>query len=111
MESNRQKKVARLVQKDLSQIFLQDSRVHYSSVMVSVTHVLITKDLSQAKVYLSLFPKRLDVFEEITLRRLKIKHQLSCKLKNQLRKTPDLFFYIDNSQEHYDNISSLLKDI
>jgi len=64
MESNRQKKVARLVQKDLSQIFLQDSRVHYGSIMVSVTHVLITKDLSQAKVYLSLYPKRLDIFEE-----------------------------------------------
>ncbi|MBJ04992.1 MAG: ribosome-binding factor A [Flavobacteriales bacterium] len=111
MESNRQKKVGRLIQKDLSHIFLKDSSIHYSGVMVSVTHVMITKDLSQAKVYLSLFPKKSNVFEFLKSRSSQIRHQLSSKLKNQLRKTPDLFFYLDNSQEHYDNISSILKDI
>ena len=63
MESNRQKKVARLIQKDLSDIFLQESKKYYQHVMITITHVFVSKDFSVAKVYLSLFPenKKLDV--------------------------------------------------
>tara|TARA_B100001250_G_C19760262_1_gene772085 strand:+ start:170 stop:508 length:339 start_codon:yes stop_codon:yes gene_type:complete len=111
MESNRQKKVSRLIQKDLSEIFLQDSKTYYNGTMITITHVFITKDLSLVKVYLSLFPKNMNVFQEIKNRVSQIKHQLSYKLKHQLRKTPDLSFYIDNSLEHYENIDTLLKDI
>ena len=109
MESNRQKKVSRLIQKDLSEIFLQDSKTYYNGTMITITHVFITKDLSLVKVYLSLFPQNINVFQDIKLRGSQIKHQLSYKLKNQLRKTPDLSFYIDNSLEHYENIMKSLE--
>ena len=113
MESNRQKKVARLIQKDLSDIFLQESKKYYQHVMITITHVFVSKDFSVAKVYLSLFPenKKLDVFEQIQVRKTMIKHQLASKLKNQMRKTPNLIFYLDKSLDHYERIDEILKDI
>ena len=113
MESNRQKKVARLIQKDLSGIFLEESKSCYSGIMITITHVFVSKDFSLAKIYLSLFPdkNKLTVFENIKQKKFQFKHKLSFKLKNQLRKTPDLVFYLDNSLEHYQTINQILKDI
>tara|TARA_B100001250_G_C19491858_1_gene653457 strand:+ start:32 stop:373 length:342 start_codon:yes stop_codon:yes gene_type:complete len=113
MESNRSKKVARLIQKDLSDIFLKETKKYYQGNMISITHVIVSKDFSLAKVYLSIFPEKNKkyLFEDIQKRRLQIKHQLSYKLKHQLRKTPDLIFYIDNSLEHYENINKILQDL
>ena len=113
MESNRQKKVARLIQKDLSSIFLEESKSLYNGIMITITHVFVSRDLSVAKIYLSLFPdnNKSSVFEDIQQKKLQIKHKLSFKLKNQMRKTPDLVFYMDNSMEHYENINQILKDI
>ena len=113
MESNRQKKVARLIQKDLSEIFLYKSKDHYQGIMITITHVLISKDLSVAKVYLSIFPdtNKQNLFKEINAQKNSIKHELSFKLKHQMRKTPDLLFFLDNSLDHYETINHLLKDI
>ena len=113
MESNRQKKVARLIQKDLSDIFLHLSKSLYKGMMITITHVLVSKDFSVAKIYLSFFPeeKKQMVFEDIKTQTKFIKHKLSMKLKNQMRKTPELHFFIDNSLEHYDSINKILKDI
>ena len=113
METNRQKKVARLIQKDLSDIFLTESKTKYRSIMITITHVFVSKDFSIAKIYLSLFPDtdKLHVFEDIKSQKAKIKHKLSYKLKNQMRKTPELVFYLDNSMQHYENIDQILKDI
>ena len=74
---------------------------------------MISKDFSIAKIYLSLFPdkNKIAVFEDIKKHNYSIKHELSYKLKNQMRKTPDLLFFLDNSLEHYENINQILKDI
>ena len=113
MESNRQKKVARLIQKDLSDIFLLESKKFYQNIMITITHVFVSKDFSIAKIYLSLFPEtnKEEVFEDIKKRTSMIKHQLSIKLKNQMRKTPNLIFFIDNSLDHYNTIDKLLQDL
>ena len=113
MESNRQKKVARLIQKDLSDIFLYLTKTNYQGMMITITHVFVSKDFSVAKIYLSFFPEahKVDAFNDIQKQKHIIKHQLSIKLKNQMRKTPELNFFIDNSLEHYDNINKILKDI
>ena len=113
METNRQKKVARLIQKDLSDIFLTESKTKYHSIMITITHVFVSKDFSVAKIYLSLFPEtdKLSIFKDIKSQKAQIKHKLSYKLKNQMRKTPELFFYLDNSMQHYENIDQILKDI
>ena len=113
MESNRQKKVARLIQKDLSQIFLLQYRDNYQGIMITITHVIVSKDLSIAKIYLSLFPddSKHVLFEHIKSQKSIIKHALSNKVKHQMRKVPDLVFFLDNSLSHYDDINQLLKDI
>lgn len=110
MESTRLKKVERLVQKELSIYFQQHASV-YLGKLISVTVVRISPDISIARVYLSIFPTSdiEKVIEMVTNDTGKIKYELGKKLKNQLRKIPDLKFFIDDSLDHAENINNLLK--
>ena len=112
MESNRQKKVGRLIQKELGEIFRKESLAHFEGKMITVTVVRVTADLSMAKVYLSIFPKISPadfnrLFEEKTKF---IRHQLSQKIRNQVRIIPELNFYMDDSLDYIDNIERLLNN-
>ena len=111
MEFTRSHKVSRLIQKDLSEIFLNESKTNFSGLLISVTHVFISKDFSTAKVYLSLFPtKNKESFlKKINSRKKNIKLLLAKKTRSQLRKIPEIFFYIDNSIDHYEEVNDLLK--
>ena len=111
MEFTRSHKVSRLIQKDLSEIFLSESKLHFKGLLITVTHVFISKDFSVAKVYLSLFPtKKKEYFlKKINKRKKNIKIILAQKTRRQLRKMPELFFHIDNSLDHYEEVDSLLK--
>lgn len=111
MEYSRSHKVSRLIQKDLSEIFLNQSKTHFNGLLITVTHVFISKDFSIAKVYLSLFPtKNKDSFlNKINSRKKNIKLMLAKKTRSQLRKIPEIFFYIDNSIDHFEEVNALLK--
>ena len=113
METQRQKRVSRLIQKDLSAIFIQESKSKYRGIMISITHVMVSKDFSVAKIYISLFPNDTKdlIFDEIKQSSKYYKHKLSLILKNQMRKTPKLLFYLDNSLNHYEKIDKILGDI
>ena len=110
MEYSRSHKVSRLIQKDLSEIFLNQSKTHFNGLLITVTHVFISKDFSVAKVYLSLFPtKNKDSFlKKINSRKKNIKLMLAKKTRSQLRKIPEIFFYIDNSIDHFEEVNALL---
>ncbi len=110
MESTRIKKVERLVQKELSLIF-QQKATYYLGKLISVTVVRVSPDLSVARVYLSIFPvsEIEKVIEMVVNDTGKIKYELGKKLRNQLRKLPDLKFFIDDSLDHADKINELLK--
>ncbi|UOB19375.1 30S ribosome-binding factor RbfA [Abyssalbus ytuae] len=112
METNRQKKIGGVIQKDIAEILqgiLRDNSI--KGILVSVTKVYVTTDLSEAKVYLSIFPNKESdrLLEEIRLQQHFIKHQLAVRTKNQLRRVPELNFYIDDSLEYIDNIEKSLK--
>ncbi|SFU27497.1 ribosome-binding factor A [Pustulibacterium marinum] len=112
MESNRQKKIAGVLQKDLADILQSAARDGgLNGVLISVTKVNVTVDLSMAKVYLSIFPhdKGVELLEGIRANKNSIKHNLSQRTKNQLRRVPDLEFYIDDSLEYIDKIDKSLK--
>lgn len=111
MASIRQEKIAGVLQKDLGQIFQQNTRGLCDGAMVSVTVVRVTPDLSLAKVYISIFAhdKPDQVLEQIKLNAKVIKHEVAQKVKHQLRKMPDLQFYRDDSIEYADEINQLLK--
>jgi len=111
MEKTRLKKVERLIQKELSLIFQQNTFIEQRNVLISVTVVRISSDLSIARVYVSIFPDDLaeKVLEQITKNVGKIKYELGNKVRNQLRKIPDLKFFIDDTLEYASKIDNLLK--
>jgi ribosome-binding factor A len=110
MESTRLKKVERLLQKELS-VFFQQHSASYLGKLISVTAIRLSPDLSVARAYLSIFPvQEIDKVLELIINDTgKIKFELGKKLRNQLRKMPDLKFFIDDSLDHADKINELLK--
>lgn len=111
MESNRQKKVASVLQKDLAEVLQTAVRSGALGVVISVTKVSVTVDLSLAKVYLSIFPiaKADELMKGISSNGPLIKHELAQRTKNQMRRMPDLRFYLDDSLEYIDKIEHALK--
>lgn len=111
MESTRQAKISRLLQKELSEIFRrQTAKTH--GTLVSVSVVRVSPDLSSAKAYLSVYPttQAQQVIESVNASAKTIRYELAQVVKNQLRKTPELQFYLDDSLDYIDNIDHLLAD-
>lgn len=111
MESTRQKKVARLVQKELGNYFQRGSSSLSPGRIITVTVVRISPDLSLAKVYLSIFPSDniTEVLQTILDNRKIIRHELGKKIRHQLRVVPELAFFLDDTLDYVDNIEELLK--
>jgi ribosome-binding factor A len=111
METNRQKKIAGVIQKDLVDILQGAARDGMKGVVISVTKVHVTSDLGQAKAYLSIFPsdKKAEIMEGITANTVMIRHALALRTKNQLRRMPEMMFYIDDSLDYIEDIDKALK--
>lgn len=109
MEGKRQAKIARLLQRELSEIFRRQTAA-MGNVIVSVSAVRVTPDLSIAKVYLSIFPpeKSNDILENIKRQSKTCRYELAQAVKQTLRKCPDLQFYLDDSLDYAENIDRLL---
>ena len=109
MESKRLQKIERLIQKDLGEIFLLQTK-SMSGVLVSVTRVRVSPDLGLAKAYLSVFPseKGKDILDAINLNKKAIRFEMGQLQKNQLRKIPELAFFLDDSLDYLENIDNLL---
>lgn len=109
MESTRQAKISRLLQKELSEIFRQQT-AKTNGVIVSVSGVRVSPDLSIAKVYLSIFPpeKSQEIMANIEASNKTVRYELAEKVRFQLRKVPELQFYIDDSLDYAENIDKLL---
>ena len=110
METTRQAKIARLLQKELSEIFRQQTAKTHG-VIISVSAVKVTPDLSIARAYLSVFPSTnaQEIMNNINLSAKTIRYELAQKVRFQLRKTPELQFYLDDSLDYIDNIDHLLE--
>ena len=111
METTRQSKISRLIQKDLSALFQRECREFCLGSMVSVTVVRISPDLSVAKVYLSIFPsgKAKEIITAIQQGTSQIRFNLGKKVGKQLRIVPELKFFVDDSLDYAENIDDLLK--
>lgn len=111
MESNRLQKINRLILKELSEIFLLETK-KMQGVLISVTQVRVTPDLGIAHTYLSFFPsgKGKELFENINGNIKQIRFELGKRVGQQLRVIPNLVFYLDDSLDYLDNIDNLLKD-
>ena len=110
MDSTRQNKIARLIQKELSDIFLKMTK-EMRGTMVSVSIVRVSPDLGIAKAYLSIFPTETatSIIEMLNKNSKSIRYELGNRVRHQLRIIPDLRFYIDDSLDYIEHIDNLLK--
>ena len=112
MDTTRQKKIAGLLQKDVAIILLKLLKSSgENNVLSSVTKVKISPDLSLAKIYVSIFPvlQAPSILKLIGNNKNSIRRSLGELIKNQVRRIPDLAFYIDDSLEHIDKVEAALK--
>ena len=110
MQETRQNKIARLLQKELSLIFQQQTRATHG-VMVSVTRTKVSPDLSICTAYLSIFPseKSNEIVTNINANIKQIRYDLGTRVRNQLRIIPELRFFVDDSLDYIEHIDELLK--
>ena len=113
METNRQKKIGGVIQKDLVDILQGEVRKNgINNLVISVSKVSVTSDLSVATVYLSIFPqeKAKETLEGIKSNTTLIKHDLSQRVRLQLRRVPNLVFFIDDSLDYIEKIDNALSN-
>ena len=113
MESTRQQKFARLIQKELAEVFQRETTHLLGNAYVSVTTVRVTPDLASAKVYLSLMmtsaPK--ETIAEIKQNTKQIRHLLAQRIKSQVRVIPELQFYLDDTAEYAARMDKLISGL
>lgn len=111
METTRQNKISRLIQKELSEIFLLQTKAMHG-VLVSVSVVRISPDMSYARVYLSIFPsgKSEEIIKNINDNTKSIRLELGNRVRHQLRIIPELKFFVDDSLDYVEKIDKLLKE-
>ena len=111
MDSNRQLKVAKLLQKEIAAIILRESKNYSSTGMITVTRVRVTRDLGLSRIQLSFFgvPNKEDALKKIRENSWAIRKSLGAMIRNQVRIIPELTFFDDDSLDYIENIDNLLK--
>ncbi|MGN0048165.1 MAG: 30S ribosome-binding factor RbfA [Bacteroides sp.] len=111
METTRQNKIARLLQKELSDIFLQQTKA-MPGVLISVSAVRISPDMSVARAYLSVFPseKSEEIIKNVNANVKSVRYELGSRVRHQLRIIPELKFFVDDSLDYLERIDELLKE-
>ena len=110
MDSTRQNKIARLIQKELSEMFQQQTR-QTRGVLVSVSACRISPDMSICRVYLSVFPSEQaeQIVKNVNENQKSVRFELGNRMRHQLRIIPELKFFVDDSLDYADHIDELLK--
>lgn len=110
METTRQNKIARLIQKELSDIFLAQTR-QMKGTMISVSACRISPDMSICRAYLSVFPseKAQEIVDNINENQKSVRFELGNRMRHQLRIIPELKFFVDDSIDYAEHIDELLK--
>lgn len=110
-ETNRQRKIAGVLQKDLVDVLQKAAQDGMKGVIISVSKVNVTSDLGVAKVYLSIFPseKRAEIVKGVQSNTPLIRHEMAQRTKNQLRRMPELLFFGDDTLDYLEVIDKSLK--
>lgn len=112
-ENKRQKQVGKLVMEELSDIFQREGMNIVDGGMVSITKVMVTPDLLEARVYLSFYQVKepMELLHKIKERGWEYRKLLGQRIKNQLRRVPDLQYYTDDTLDHVFKMDQLFKKI
>ncbi len=112
MNNLRNQRLSKQIQKDLSEIIDKIARDNYRGTMISITEVRLTNDLSLARIFMSIFPndKQKEIVDEIELMNKQIRFELGNRIKNQVRKIPELRFSLDTTLDELQKIDKLLNE-
>jgi ribosome-binding factor A len=112
-ETNRQRKIAGVLQKDLVDVLQKAAQDGMKGVIISVSKVSVTSDLGVAKVYLSIFPseKRAEIVKGVQSNTSLIRHEMAQRTKNQLRRMPELLFFGDDTLDYLEEIDKSLNGL
>lgn len=110
-ESNRQRKVAQIIQEDFAELFRKQSAESQKNFLISVSDVKVTADLGIARIYLSIFPAefRMPIMTEIDENKSQYRNYIGQKMAKQVRIIPDLQFYLDTSLDDVERLDRELK--
>ncbi|MDQ3290782.1 MAG: 30S ribosome-binding factor RbfA [Bacteroidota bacterium] len=113
MESKRQQKFAKLIQKELAEVFQRECSHLFQGAYVSVSVVRVSPDLGVAKVYLSVLvgANAKELLQEIKLNTKTIRHLLAQRIKKQVRVIPELIFYLDDTAEYAARMEQLFSGL
>jgi ribosome-binding factor A len=113
MESKRQQKFSRQIQKDLSEIFQKDLKGAFGNAFITITEVKVSPDLGQAKSYLSvmLAPDKEGLLQEIREKTKQIRNILAGKIRHQVRIIPELQFFLDDTAEYAAKMDALISNL
>ncbi|MEQ9466753.1 MAG: 30S ribosome-binding factor RbfA [Ekhidna sp.] len=113
MESKRQVKYGKQLQKDLAEIFQQDPRHYFRSSLGTITGVTVSPDLGLARIYLSIFPneKAGEVFDHLNQIKSEVRLKLGKKIGKKVRIIPELAFFHDDTEEEASKIDSLINKL
>lgn len=112
MDNIRLSKISRLIQKELSTVFQRMDQTLFGGAMITITEVRVSSDLSIARINVSLFSTTLkpqEVLDKIIEHKSKLRLELGNKIKNQMRKVPELYFHLDDSLDKLERIEKLLR--
>ncbi len=112
METTRQQKIAKQIQKDIAEIFQKEGAAIVRGSLVTVTAVRVSPDFGYAKIYVSIFPfeRNESVMGEIERNNWFIRRALGQRIRNQLKNIPELQFFLDDSLEYIEGIDRALKN-
>ena len=111
METTRQQKIARQIQKDIADIFQKEGAALVRGLLVTVTAVRVSPDFSYAKIYVSVFPfeKSRELMERLEHENWFVRRALGQRIRNQLKNVPELQFFLDDSLQYIEHIEEALK--
>ena len=110
METTRQQKISRLIQKELGEMFQRQTQAMHGT-LVSVSAVRISPDMSVCRAYISVFPseRSAEIVKNLNQNMRHIRYELGTRARHQLRIIPELTFYVDDSLDYIEHIDNLLK--
>ena len=110
METKRQKQINELIRRQFSMVLQDEGSYIYERALVTVTRVVVSPDLQSAKVYLSVFntENKLEVMQSMEENIFRLRHSLASKVGKQLRKVPELKFFLDDSLDEFFKMDLLL---
>ena len=112
METTRQQKIAKQIQKDVAEIFQKEGEGIVRGSLVTVTAVRVSPDFGYAKIYVSIFPfeRSAAVMQEIDRNNKFVRHALGQRIRNQVKNVPEIQFFLDDSLDYLEKIDELLKE-